>query len=882
LRRYLRRGAEDAELKREIEAHLEQEIEENVARGMSREEARRRAYVRFGSRENVREEVWRWNSVGYLDDLIRDVRYALRTLARAPGFTAVVVLTLALGIGANTAIFSLIDALMLRTLPVREPGQLVELLHQFRGEPAFDGFSWDAYQIMRDGNHVFSGLIAVDDQTFDVRTEKSESQKVAGGYVDGAFFRVLGLEPAIGRLIGPEDDRMDHPSPVAVLSWSYWKGRFNSDTAILGHQIIVDNVPVTVVGVAPRGFVGLSHELTQHVWLPLALQRVVPSSGLPVVSLVGRLRPGVSMQQARAELAVLWQASLKATNANPFVRRMKLEMEPAGAGLSSPVRQQFATPLFVLMAIVSLLLLIACTNAATLLLARGAARQHEMAVRVCLGAGRLRLLRQVLTESLLLSVSGSGLGIILAHFGADALVRILTSGRPIPGMPSNFGLHVQPDLNVLLFTGGAALLTGVLFGLAPAMRAVKAAPSSALAQLPRFGETKLRRLFRKSLVITQIALSVVLLSAAGLFVGYLSKLEHLNLGFRKDHLLLVTLDLSRSGYTDEQFSRLCQELLKRLQAIPGVRSATLSAGTPLSGAGASAFAAVEGHPEHRNYVSINRVGLKFFETYGTPLLQGREFTAHDQGGPPVAMINETMARYFFGEQSPLGHHVILDHVTLQGGAKPVYEIVGVVGDAKYYEIQETAPRTVYVDTFQNQRVGHQLTLRTSLDRSAAAREIRRTVAALLKTVPVARVTTMDDQVDASIVPERLIATLSGSFGLLGGLLAAIGLYGLLAYTVARRTNELGIRIALGATRSNVMRTVVCSALGMAGAGLVVGAPLAFWGTRLAARMIPDLPPESLIIVALGSVAMVAIALVAAYVPARRAMRVDPMVALRYE
>jgi predicted permease len=815
-----------------------------------------------------------------MNGLLQDLRYALRQLRKNPGFTAVAALTLALGIGANTAIFSLVNTLMLRMLPVREPGQLVELLHRYPGEPHFNGFSWHPYQLMRDHNHVFSGLIAAAYQPFHVRGEGLEPQTVEGGYVDGNFFPVLGVKPAIGRLIGPEDDHTGDSSAVAVVSWSYWKSRFNLDPAIVGKQIIVEDMPVTVVGAAPRKFTGLKVESSQDVWLPLAMQPTIGRSGLGSWSLwlVGRLKPEVSLQQAQAEIAVLYESTLeeqaRATN-NPFIRKMKFEMEPAGAGLSQ-LREEWTKPLLLLMAVVGLLLLIACTNLASMLLARGATREHEMALRLSLGAGHFRLARQVLTESLLLSAVGSLLGVYVAYFGAGVLVRIITAERR-PGPPLEF--HVPTDMHVLLFTAAITLLTILLSGLVPALRAMGTAPASSLRQAGGSGETSRRRFFGKSLVVAQVALSVVLLSAASLFVRHLLNLRHLDLGFHPDHVLLVTLDPDRSGYDDERLSLAYQELLERLEAIPGVRSATICAPSPISGAGANRGVTVEGYqakPGEIRNVMESWIAPKYFATLGTPLLAGRDFSIQEKGGPRVAIINQTMARYYFGNSDPLGKHVTFD-----GGGQP-YEIVGVAGDAKYMEMREATYRTIYLNTFQEPSVDSRFALRTSIDPEVVTPDVRRTVRELLKTVSVKSVTTLTDQVDASIVPERLIATLSLWFGALGALLAAIGLYGLLAYTVARRINEIGIRMALGATRSDATRMVLGDALGMVCMGLAVGAPIAFWSESFAASLIPDLQIKSAIPIASGAVAMIAIALLAAYVPARRAAKVDPMVALRYE
>ncbi len=812
--------------------------------------------------------------------LFQDLRYALRQLRKTPGFTAAAVLTLALGTGANTAIFSLINTLMLRMLPVAEPGQLVQLLHRYPGEPHSNGFSMPAYQLMRDHNHILSGLIAAAYQTFHVRSGELEPQTLEGGYVDGNFFPVLGVKPAIGRLIGPDDDHPGDRSAVAVVSWSYWKSWFNLDPAILGKQIVVENVPLQIVGVAPRGFSGLRVESSQDIWLPLAMQPALLRSGLGWGSLwlVGRLRPGVSIDQAQAELAILYQSTLeeqaKATN-NPFVRKFKFEIEPAGTGLSQ-LREEWKRPLLVLLAVVGMLLLIACTNLAGMLLARGAAREAEMALRLSLGAGHFRLAQQVLTESMLLCVVGSLLGTYLAYFGATVLVRIITAERR-PGPPLEF--HVAIDPHVLLFASGITLLTVLLSGLVPALRALRTAPATSFRQAGSAGETRHQRWFGKSLVVAQVALSVVLLSVAGLFVFHLWNLQHLDLGFQSDKVLLVTVDPALSGYDSERLSSAYQDLLDRLETIPGIRSATICAPSPISGAGANRGVTVEGYQastgENRN-VMESWIAPKYFATLGTPLLSGRDFTLGDKGGPRVAIINHRMAQYYFGNSDPLGKHVVFD-----GDGEP-YEIIGVAGDSKYLEMREATWRTIYLNTFQARQVASQFALRTSVDPSTVAPEVQRIIRESMKTVAVKSVTTLADQVNASIVPERLIAMLSLWFGALGLLLVAIGLYGTLAHSVTRRINEIGVRMALGATPGDAIRMVLGNAVGMVCLGLALGTPIAFWSETLAASLIPDLQVRAVLPIACGVVAMIAVAVIAAYVPAHRAAKVDPMVALRYE
>lgn len=811
--------------------------------------------------------------------MFQDVRYALRGMRRSPGFTAVALLSLTLGIGANTAIFSLIETAMLRMLPVSHPEELVELLQKYPGEPRGNGYwSWRSYEHFRDNNHVFSALIGTSiDNRARLLAEGLEPLTGIRESVTGNYFADLGVKPAVGRLIGPEDNPDGPEGAVAVVSWSQWINRFHQDPGILGRRILVQDVPATIIGVAPPAFVGLRVEAKTDVWLP---QKPTEQSRLV---LLARLKPGVTLEQARAEMAVLYRFTIEeraASSKDPLVWQLSIQVEPAGNGLAT-VRDRYGKPLTVLMTVVGLLLLLACVNVASMLLARAAGREREMAVRTSLGASGSRLLRQVLTESLMLSAVGTLLGAVVAYFGTSALLRIMASGRE----HERVYLRVQPDVHVLLFAAGIAVLAGVVFGAAPAWSAFRTAPALAMRQTGSVGETRVRRLFGKSLVVTQVALSVLLLSSAALFIVNLANLEHTDLGFHRDHVLLVSLAPSPSGYSDERLSRAYQDLLTRLERIPGVRSVSLSAPTPLQGAGASGFATVEGYqerPEDRRWISISYVAPKYFETLGTPLLAGRAFNFEDQAHPNVAVINRAFARYYFADRNPIGKHVSLDHVT--GMREPrTYAVVGVVGDANYFEIREAARRSIYLPAFRGGSVGARTFLiATNIDPEGIAGDARRVIRNVVPGIPVERIITLTDQIDASIVPERLIATLSGFFGALGAVLAGIGLYGLLAYTVARRTNEIGIRMALGATAGDVTWLVLQDALVTVMAGLLLGVPLAIWGRSLAAALIQDLPVQTAAPLAVATVGIVVIAFLASYVPARRAARVDPVEAVRHE
>jgi len=859
----------DGELDDEIRAHFAIAVRERMERGEDRQTAEREARKEFGSTAQVREtvrEVWGWRG---LENLVQDIRYAWRGLRRSPGFAAVAIGSLALGIGANTAIFTLVYAVMLKTLPVKNPHELVELLQKYPSDPRGNGYwSRASFEHFRDNNHVFSVMSGSStDNHAEVRIGDSEVEIMAGEYVLGNYFEVLGVQPVLGRAIGAQDK-----GEAAVVSWALWQARYEGNAAILGKRIVVDKKPMTIVGVAPRAFTGLRADTKTAVWLS---REPGMQAGL---AMFARLKEGATLEHARAEMRLLYQFTIdeEAKNSKDSqVRKMKVEVESAATGFSPP-RDRFGRPLVVLMTVVAVLLAIACINMASMMLARAASRQRELAVRVGLGASRLRLIQQTMTESLMLSVTGALVGVVLAHWATAALLRIMASGR----QHERVSMDIQPDAQTLLFTAGIAVLTGILFGLAPAWYAFRTAPASPLRQAGVAGETRLGRVFGSGLVVAQVAASVVLLGAAGLFVSYLSKLRNLDLGFQRENILLMRVE-PEQGMDRAVRALRYKELLQRLAAIPGVRSVSIGGATPIQGAAASRMVIAEGfteRPEERRWVHLNWVAPKYFETMGTPLLRGRDFQFEDEGRAPVMIVNQALVDYYFKGVNPIGKHLQMD----SNNDKGVFEIVGVVGNAKYTELRDAPPRTMYRNTFQRGYLASQFVLRTHGNPESIVGLVRRPVKELLPGARIDGILTMAEQIDGAIVPERLIAQLTGLFGALGALIAAIGLYGLLAYSVARRTSEIGIRMALGATQADVYRAVLRQALTITAVGLMVGSVLAYWGEGLAGAMVADLPVEHHLPLLFGAAVTVGLALLAAFVPARRAARVDPVQALRSE
>ena len=828
-----------------------------------------------------------------------DIRYALRMLRRNPAFAAVAVLSLALGIGANTAIFSLIDAILLKSLPVREPERLV-VLQEVRGKMVSTGFPYSAYKLFQSGASGFVGLMAYAPVRLNVSLGGPPEPYASGQLVTGSYFSLLGVNAAVGRTISDEDNRVQGGHPVVMISYQFWKRRFALDPKVLEKSVAISGRRFSIIGVTPPGFFGTEVGSAPDFYVPLMMQvEVMPGMADwikedrqtgPWLHIVGRLKPGTSEAQALASLQPPWrevEARFLALFTSKFrgqsIASARLELIPGERGLSE-LRRRFSRPLEVLMGIVALVLLIACANVANLLLARTASRRKEIALRLALGAGRLRLVRQLLTESVLLSVAGGAAGLLFAWWATRALIAFL------PRSESNIALHLSPDARMLGFTLAVSLLTGVLFGLAPALRSASLHLSPSLKQSARpAGGQGFRYSLGKALVAVQIALSLVLVAGATLFVRSLENLRRVDTGFTRDRLLSLRLEPLGSEFKTARLDRDYQDLLQRIRAIPGVRAASLAGFAPISrnawehgqsydgGLRMSAL----GDPSTANGVEVRwmQVYPGYFATMGIPLLAGRDLAPRDtRESQPVAVINETMALMLFAGRNPIGRRF---GVT---GQELDIEVAGVVRDARYGNLRD-APAPMYFQTFQQMRTGRgQMTLHVRVSGNAApvAAAVRREAQALCKDVPLFELTTLEEQVDAALTRERLIAMLSGFFGTLALVLACIGLYGTMTYMVSRRTAEIGIRMALGARRETVVWLVLREGMMLALAGLAVGLPAAFAASRMLAGMIFGLSSAAPWWIALAFAPLAAAAALAALMPAARAARVDPMVALRYE
>jgi predicted permease len=837
-----------------------------------------------------------------LEAALTDLRYGFRLLTKTPGFTAVAVLSLALGIGANTAIFTLIDAVLLRSLPLKNPQELVSLtiadpsehrLSRWTDGNSETAFPYTAFQDMRARNRVLSSLFAFK-SAGRLNIQVSGTAELARGQlVTPDYFRSLGVRLILGRDFADEDGRAG-AEPVAIISYAYWQHRFGADPSVLDRRIAINGVSVTIVGVTMPEFFGLQAGSTVDLSMPFAVQpRVLPNLVEPGVSLftaadhwwieiMGRLKPGITDEQARANLDVIFRQSMLAgippAKADSARVLPGIHVAPGGRGLTS-LRNQFSKPLFILMAVVGVVLLIACANIANLLLARATARQKEIGVRLSMGATRARLIQQLLAESLLLASLGGLAGLAFAYVGSSILVAMMQRG--------NYAivLDLRPDMRVLAFTAAACLLTGLLFGLAPAIRAARVDLAPTLKQsASNLGAGHQRMRLTRSLVVSQIALSLVLLFGAGLFVRTLVNLQTQNIGFARDHLLLFGIAPREAGYQGARYANLCREIQSRVAVIPGVKSATSSLHLLLSGSMRGNGITVPGYtpaPKQNMSVQVLPVGTDFISTMGISLLQGRDLTAHDdENAPKVGLINQTMARKYWAERNPVGQHFKMGKLEL--------EIVGVVQDAKYTSLRrETSPVVYhpYVQDIDSMPHMH-FEVRTAGNATALIPAVRQAVRSIDSSLPLFDVLTQTQQIDELLLQERLFARLTGFFGALALLLVCVGLYGIMSYAVARRTSEIGIRMALGAQRGNILGMVLREVLLLVGIGVVLGIAGSFATARFAQATVSGLlfglKINDATVIVFAAVVLVAVATLAGWVPARRASRVDPMVALRYE
>jgi len=842
--------------------------------------------------------------------MVNDLRYAIRTLSRNPLFAAMALLSLALGIGANTAIYSFMDAILVRSLPVQNPESLVvmqwhsktrgPIVRSINGtiwnDPELGRVSpnlpWPAFEVLRENNSVLSQAAAFRSMYRITAVVHGQGALIEGLYCTGSFFGLLGTPPAAGRLLGPEDDQ-EGISPVAVVSYGFAQRRFGGAEQALGRTIVINDTPFSIVGVTHPGFPGISPGQRHDVYAPmqssLQVERINGGNARERfydprrywVEILGRLKPGVTTGQAQAALGPAFQRFLSSVATSDAERKDLpiLAVQDASRGLEG-LRRQYSKPLFFLMTLVGLILTIACANLANLLLARAAGRRREIAVRLSVGAGRMRIIRQLLTESVLLAVMGSLLGLAFAQWGVRGLTLLMANGR------ESFQLAVDLNWRVLAVTVGLALVTGVLFGLAPALQSSTVDLSAALKQT-RAGESRKRIVawvrvsLSQVLVVNQIAVSLLLLVAAGLFARTLGKLNSVELGFNREHLLLFGVNARQAGYRDQAIAQFLGNLHQRLGAIPGVRSATASDMAMVANSVNSGGVTILDANRRDGNASFLSIAPDFFRTMEIPILLGRPIDGRDvSAGAKVAVVNELFVKNHFDGQNPLGRRF----TTERGGEGVEIEIVGVAANARYSTLKGGLPAVVYLPyTYEPRQVGGlTFELRATGDPRALAGAVREIVRQADPRIPVTDVRTQDAAIDQTIGQERTFAILCTAFALLAVAIAGVGLYGTMAYSVARRTNEIGLRMALGAERAKLIWMVLREVFLMAAGGLAIGLPVVFATNKFVQSFLFEITPNDPWAITGATFVLVLVAVMAGYGPALRASKIDPWNALRHE